>query len=149
VTRKASSRTPVRKTISPLLSALSRSSPTGDANPLLLKAFIALDALAQGKGSRGLFAILGQQLVVSENLCAAGYAKESLRTVREAHAALVRVEWDARANDEWHAKGDDYVALRAAVAVLEAQLLMAPRLEILAAELAMTRTLMRPPANHR
>jgi hypothetical protein len=112
----------------------------------LLKALIALDALFQGKGSRGLFATLGQQLVVSEKLCAAGYARDSLRIVREGHAALVRVEWDARENDEWHARGDDYAALRAAVAVLEAQLLTAPRLEILAAELEMTRALMRPRA---
>ncbi|KWU26394.1 hypothetical protein AS149_25740 [Burkholderia cenocepacia] len=123
---------------------MTRTTRAFGANPLLLKALIALDALQQGKGTRGLFTVLGRQLVVSENLCAAGYLQDMRKTVRQAHAALVRVDWDARPNDEWRASGEDYEALRAAVLVFDEQLLLAPREEILAAELQMNHALARP-----
>jgi hypothetical protein len=68
---------------------------------LLLKAFSTLDALHRGKGNQGVFAVLGQQLIVSERLCLAGYQQDELGTVRQAHAAMVRVDWDARSSGQW------------------------------------------------
>ncbi|MPW23031.1 hypothetical protein GCT13_41215 [Paraburkholderia sp. CNPSo 3157] len=93
----------------------------------MLKAFSTLDALHRGKGNRGVFAVLGQQLIVSERLCLAGYQQDELDTVRHAHAAMVRVDWDARDTGQWKIADTDYEAVRAALAVYEHQLTVVPR----------------------
>lgn len=138
VTRKTSPRKHVRTTISPLLGALTRTARAeAGANPLLLKAFVALDALYREKGTRGAFTVLGQQLVISERLCAAGYEAQHLRTVREAHAAMVRVDHDSHTNGVWKIAREEYAAVCDALGVYEKQLFSAPRETVVEATLAM------------
>lgn len=97
------------------------------ATSLLLRAFITLDALHRGKGSRGVFAVLGQQLVICERLCIEGYLAHELRTVRHAHAAMINSDVDARSSGQWILSGTDYEAVCAALDVFGRQLDIAPR----------------------
>jgi hypothetical protein len=106
---------------------------------LLLKAFSALDAMQKGKATRAVFATLGQQLIICDELCTAGFAKEQSKTVREAHAALVCADWDARSTGVWKLTDEDYEAVRSAVLVYENQLSSAPHLNVREAEQRMLR----------
>ncbi|MEX3983986.1 hypothetical protein AB4Y45_33915 [Paraburkholderia sp. EG287A] len=137
MSRKATIQKSVPKAIPLLLSKLAAGDVSTGPNALLLRAYIALDALHRGKGTKGLFITFGQQLVIAERLCVAGYEKDQLRALREAHAALVRVDWDARPSNEWKAAGEDYEALRVALQVYEAQLRVVPRSEVRIAQMAM------------
>ena len=137
MTRKTSARTPVRKSIPPLLGALAKPAGLSDSDLLHLKALVALDALHRGNGTSSLLASLGHNLIVSECLCVAGYEKERMPAVREGHAALVRVDMKSEETGRWEAKDGDYAALRAAVEVYGAQLRLAPRAEIRKAQLDM------------
>jgi hypothetical protein len=128
MTRKTSARSPARKAIPSLVGKLvAKTAVFSDLDNISLRAYIALDAFYRGKGSAGLLALIGRHLVVSENLCQAGYGADGLRTVREAHASLVRVDWDAQSGQEWRASGVDYEALRSAFVVYDEQLRIAPR----------------------
>jgi hypothetical protein len=128
MTRKTSARSSARKAVPSLVGKLvAKTAIFSDLDNISLRALIALDAFHRGKGSAGLLALMGRHLVVSENLCQAGYAPDSLRTVREAHASLVRVDWDAQSGQGWKAEGVDYEALRRAFAVYDEQLRTAPR----------------------
>ncbi|WP_152979218.1 hypothetical protein [Caballeronia cordobensis] len=128
-------RKPRSRSISPLLGSLLQ---VGDstADPLALKSWIALDALHRGRGSSNLLTSLCQQLLLSEELCLAGYQKARLSSVREAHAALVRLDWDAKSGIDWKAVGTDYDALRDALFVYDEQLRSAPRTRVRRAQLA-------------
>ena len=53
---------PVRKAVSPLLGKLMAAE--AELNPLLLKPYVALDALYRGKGSSGVVTMLGQHLIL-------------------------------------------------------------------------------------
>lgn len=112
---------------------------TDGRSVLLLKAFAALDAMHKGKGTRGVFASIGQQLIICDELCTAGFEKDERKTVREAHAALVRADWDARSTGVWSLTDTDYEAVRQAVLVYETQLRIAPHVDVLEAELRMVR----------
>ena len=146
MSRKATFQKSVPKAIPLLVSKFAASDASSGPNPLLLRAYIALDTLHRGKATRGLFTALGQHLVVAECLCAAGYEKDKLRPLREAHAALVRVDWDARSTNELKAAGEDYEALRTALHLYEVQLRVAPRSEVRLAQLAMMRMIGSPKA---
>jgi hypothetical protein len=108
-------------------------------NTLLLKAYTTLDALHRGKGTRMVFAALGQQMIICDELCTAGFASDSRRVVREAHAALVRADWDARSSEVWSLAGEDYEAVCAAMQVYETQLRTASPNEARQAEMGMLR----------
>lgn len=105
----------------------------------LLKAYAALDAMFHGKGTQALFASLGQQMITCDELCTAGFVKEARKVVLEAHAALVRSDWDARSSDVWALAGEDYEAVRLAMAVYELQMRITPQADLLQAELRMMR----------
>ena len=137
MTRKTSARTPVRKSIPPLLGALAKPAGLSDTDMLHLKTLVALDALHRGNGTSALLSNLGNNLIVSEGLCVAGYEKERMTAVREGHAALVRVDMKSAETGRWEAEGSDYAALRAAVEVYGAQLRVAPRAEVRKAQLDM------------
>jgi hypothetical protein len=147
VSRKAPSKPAVRKAIPRLLlGTLASEDPSAGANPLLLRVYIALDALQRGKGSNSLFLSLGQHLVIAEQLCRAGFEPDALTTLRRAHAALVRVDWDARSTGEWKADVDEYEALREAILVYEVQLRRAPREAVRLAQAGMSLLLADRPA---
>lgn len=128
MSRKQSARPSSRKAIPSLVGKLvAKTAVFSDLDNISLRAFVALDAFHRGKGSAGLLALMGRHLVVCENLCLAGYEPDSLRTVREAHASLVRIDWDAQSEKVWKAEGVDYDALRKAFVVYDDQLRIAPR----------------------
>jgi hypothetical protein len=119
---------PVRKALSPLLGKLM--AVEAEPNPLLLKPYVALDALYRGKGSSGVVMMLGQHLIISEQLCLAGFERTQLGPVRQAHAALVRIDGHAKVGGAWVAVEQDYEALRNALQVYERQLRIAPPMEV-------------------
>jgi hypothetical protein len=138
MTKKSSARPHGRKTVPSLIgSLLAKTAVFSELDNISLRALVALDAFHRGKGTIGLLALLGRHLVVCENLCEAGFEKESLRTVREAHAALVRVDWDAQNSAEWKAAGVDYEALREALSIYDRQLQRAPRGVVQQAQISM------------
>ena len=142
-----------------------------EPNLLLLQPYVALDVLCRGKGSSGIITILGQHLIISEQLCRAGFepaqlgpirqghaalvridgqAKEDGRAgfepaqlgpIRQGHAALVRIDGQAKEDGSWIAAGNDYEALRDALQVYDRQLTNAPATEIRMAHTAMSEML--------
>ena len=130
---------PVRKTVSPLLGKLMAAE--AEPNPLLLKPYVALDALYRGKGSSGVVTMLGQHLIMSEQLCLAGFEQAQLAPVRQGHAALVRIDGHAKAGGAWIAEGQDYEALRHALQVYERQLRVAPSMQVRTAQTVMVNNL--------
>ena len=124
MSRKSSTRNPVRNTVSPLLSKLL--AVEAEPNPLLLQPYVALDVLHRGKGSFGVVAILGQHLIVSEQLCQAGFEQAQLGAIRLGHAALVCIDSQAEESGVWIADGKEYEALRNALLVYDRQLRVAP-----------------------
>ena len=110
---------------------------------LLLNSLIALDALHRGKATKGLLTLLGQQLLMSEALCLAGYEQACLQPVREGHAALVSVDWEAASKSAPCATGAEYQALREALIIYDVQLQSAPRADVEDAQLATLSRLVR------
>ncbi|MFM0140428.1 hypothetical protein [Caballeronia grimmiae] len=141
--RKASKREPVKKPISRLLGSLMGGVNESSPAPLLLKSLIALDALHRGKATTSLLTLLAQQLLVAEELCAAGYQSSHSALLREAHSALIRVYSQATSKSDLKASGDNYEALRDALIVYDVQLNSAPRARIRDAEIAALSRLIR------
>lgn len=56
--------------------------------------------------------------------------------MREPHAALVKLDWDAASMDRWQATEAEYVTLRDALVVYDDQLGSAPRAQVRDAQLA-------------
>lgn len=113
-----------------------------EPNPLLLlQPYVALDVLYRGKGTSGVVTILGQHLIISEQLCRAGFEQAQLGPVRQGHAALVRIDGQAKEDGTWVAAGPDYEALRDALQVYDRQLRMAPATDIRMAHTAMANML--------
>lgn len=108
---------------------------------LLLQPYVALDVLCRGKGSSGIVTILGQHLIISEQLCRAGFEHAQLGPIRQGHAALVRIDGQAKEDGSWIAEGLEYEALRDALQVYDRQLRLAPATEIRMAHAAMTEML--------
>ncbi|WP_126223336.1 hypothetical protein [Burkholderia ambifaria] len=132
-------RKPVRKTVSPLLGKLMATEV--EPSLLLLQPYVALDVLCRGKGSSGIITILGQHLIISEQLCRAGFEPAQLGPIRQGHAALVRIDGQAKEDGSWIAAGNDYEALRDALQVYDRQLSNAPATEIRMAHTAMSEML--------
>ena len=80
-------------------------------------------------------------MIISEQLCLAGFERAQLVPVRQAHAALVRIDGHANVNGAWIAVGQDYEALRNALQVYERQLRIAPPMEVRMAQTVMVTTL--------
>lgn len=132
----STTRKPVRKTVSPLLGKL-MAAEAGPNPLLLLQPYVALDVLYRGRGSSGVVTILGQHLILSEQLCLAGFEQAQLARVRQGHAALVRIDGQAKAGGAWIAEGQDYETLRHALQVYERQLCVAPPAEVRIAQATM------------
>ncbi|WP_157696306.1 hypothetical protein [Caballeronia temeraria] len=132
--RTNASRKPVRKSVSPLLASLVQAGDSSIANSLMLRSWIALDALHRGAATANQLTLLAQQLLISEELCLSGYQKSRLQSVRKAHAALVQLDWNTQPNSDCKAPAIEYEALREALVVYDAQLRSAPRAQVRAAE---------------
>ncbi|RQR65435.1 hypothetical protein DIE18_03000 [Burkholderia sp. Bp9125] len=109
-----------------------------EPNLLLLQPYVALDVLCRGKGTSGVVTILGQHLIISEQLCRAGFERAQLGPIRQGHAALVRIDGQAKENGSWRAEGQNYEALRDALLVYDRQLSNAPATEVRMAHTAMS-----------
>jgi hypothetical protein len=131
------------KTVSPLLSALTsrHSGPLSISELTLLRCYIALDALHRGVGSNSLFAVLGQHLIMSINLCKQGYHVERFTIVREAQQGLLRLRKQVDETTDWTPDEDTYRALCNALGVLEDQLTQAPMDQFVRARALMLRLL--------
>lgn len=142
MSNKSASRKIARRSVSPLLSSLLRAGDTDSTNPISLKSWIALDALHRGRATDSLLTLLCQQLLISEELCKAGYLEARLTCIREAYAALVRLNKSANSNSELRAVGADYEALCHALVIYDAQLLGASCNHVREAQLVMASRLL-------
>jgi len=128
VSKKSSRRNPVRRGISPLLGALVREATPTAQHPALLQAFVALDAFKSGHGGGGLFVELAQLYVVSEKLCERGYYQERLSECKKAQEAICAMESRYPSeNNDWAASPEEYDWMRAGVALLDEQLMIASK----------------------
>jgi hypothetical protein len=121
------------KTASPLLSALAarQTGALSSTQDALLRCYVALDAMRRGNGSRSLFAVLGQHLIMAINLCKQGYRTDRFPDIRAAQQGLLRLR--QQAPDDWSLDEEAYHALRIALCVFEEQLLQAPTAQVVQA----------------
>lgn len=119
------------KTVSPLLSALNarQSGTLSSTDDALLRCYAALDALRRGAGSRGLFSILGQHLILAINLCKYGYKVECFPAIRAAQQGLLDMRKQPEP-DDWTLSDETYRALCDALRVLGEQLVQAPTAQV-------------------
>ncbi|MDR5784404.1 hypothetical protein QCE63_33825 [Caballeronia sp. LZ065] len=80
--------------------------------------------------------LLAQQLLISEELCVAGYERARLESVREGLAALVRVDVRVTSNSHCILAGADYEVLREALVIYDVQLRTARPARVRDAQLA-------------
>ncbi|WP_159839055.1 hypothetical protein [Burkholderia sp. 8Y] len=133
----------VRKAVSRLPESLVGGVDAKSSDSLPLKALIALDALSRGSATTSLLTLLAQQILISEQLCAAGYEDSKVELVRKAYIALVHVYSDASPDGGVGLGAADYEALREALIVYDTQLSSAPRCRVRDAELATVARLIR------
>jgi hypothetical protein len=86
---------------------------------------------------------LGRHFLVSEELCRLGLAAQELDYVESAHAAMVQLDANEHATDGWTIGDDDYLRLRVALSILDAQLSAASLEMIARAEARMVEGLMK------
>jgi hypothetical protein len=87
--------------------------------------------MRRGAGSRSLFAVLGQHLIMSINLCKQGYSADRFPDIRAAQQGLLRLR--QQDPDDWSLDDDAYQALCIALCVFEEQLLRAPTAQVIQA----------------
>ncbi|MDB5783668.1 MAG: hypothetical protein JWQ50_3583 [Caballeronia mineralivorans] len=140
---------PHRKTTLIAMSPLLRSLTYAQAalgpvvTSMLLRCYSALDAFRRGYGSRELFATLGRQLLMAEELARLGYEAHALSNFELAHAALMHLNEAERCGRGWTVCDTDYVKICAALAVYSEQLSRASLIDIAKAEAAMLEGLLR------
>lgn len=111
--QKISPRKHVQHSISPLLAAVAKRTSLSPAfrNKILLRCYIALDALSQNKASRELFVLLGQFVLISQALTAMGYSSEARPQLTLARTALIQVGERAVASGVWGFLEPEYLLL--------------------------------------
>jgi hypothetical protein len=102
-----------RPAMSPLLHALtfSRAAHEPVTQAMLLQCYTGLDAFRRGHGSRKLFATLGRQLLVAEELCRFGYRPDEIGCIKGAHAAMMHIDALEKEGGEWLIDDVDYAWL--------------------------------------
>src|SRR5260370_20805010 len=91
--RKAPTRSRGTPSISPLLAAVAKRTaiPPALRDRILLRCYIALDALNRSKASQELFVMLGQLVLMAEALTALGYSPEAKPHLLLARTSLIKV----------------------------------------------------------
>jgi hypothetical protein len=110
--------------MSPLLHALtfSRAAHEPVTQAILLQCYTGLDAFRRGHGSRELFATLGRQLLIAEELCRFGYRPDEIWCIKGAHAAMMHIDAVEKEGGEWLIDDVDYARLCRAFETFDHQL---------------------------
>jgi hypothetical protein len=103
------------------------------ADETMLGCYVVLDAIRRGVGTNALFSILGQHMLLAQNLCRQGYQTARFEVVRSAQRALLVLRQRAETSSSWELDDVGYKALCAGLNVLAEQLKTAPTDEIVAA----------------
>jgi hypothetical protein len=116
-----------RKTISPLLSALTGKVPLQPAKAvnLALKPYLALDCFARTQGNNYLYGTLVQYALISQYLCNKGYLRENLDIAVKASEELVPVAARCIRNGVWALLPSEHKSLCDVLATFHAQLAIA------------------------
>jgi hypothetical protein len=89
---------------------------------ILLRCYIALDALSRGKASREQFVLLGQVVLMSQALTGMGYLPEARPQLLLARTALIQVHERAANSGVWGFLEPEYLLLRESVGQFAGQL---------------------------
>jgi hypothetical protein len=113
--------------MSPLLRVLtsSRNAHEPITQATLLQCYTGLDAFRRGHGSRELFARLGGQLLVAEELCRFGYHPDDIGCIQGAHAAMKHIAAVEKEGGVWLLRDVDYAWLCRAFETFSRQLSVA------------------------
>jgi hypothetical protein len=101
---------------------------------MLLQAYLALDAFRRRHGSRNLFTILAQHLIVAEELCRLGHQPDAMADIEAAEGAMVNIDATEKAEGAWLIHDTDYVTLCLALEIFAEQLSTAPIGDIVKAQ---------------
>jgi hypothetical protein len=104
---------------------------------ILLRCYIALDALSQSKASREQFVLLGQFVLMSQALMGMGYLPEARPQFILARTALVHVHERAGNSGIWGFLEPEYLLLRESVTRFACQLESASYEHVAKAEIEM------------
>jgi hypothetical protein len=118
--------------------------PAALRDRILLRCYIALDALNRSRASRELFVMLGQFVLMAEALTALEYLPEAKPQLLLARTSLVKVHERAADSGNWGFLETEYLLLRECVACFAAQLDFASYENVLKAETAMLAYLATP-----
>ena len=142
---KSRTRKHTHPAMSPLLRALtfSRAAHEPVTQAMLLQCYVGLDAFRRGHGSRELFTTLGRQLLVAEELCLIGYQPDQISDIREALAAMVRIDTASKEDGVWLMGDAEYGWLCIAFEIFGRQLSLASLDSIAKAETRMVEGLLK------
>ena len=146
---KSRTRKHTHPAMSPLLRALtfSRAAHEPVTQAMLLQCYVGLDAFRRGHGSRELFTTLGRQLLVAEELCLIGYQPDQISDIREALAAMVRIDTINKKDGVWLMGDVEHAWLCVAFEIFGRQLCVASLDSIAKAETRMVEGLLRAERN--
>ncbi|MFL9966905.1 hypothetical protein PQR02_39395 [Paraburkholderia sediminicola] len=134
-----------RPAMSPLLHALtfSRAAHEPVTQAMLLQCYTGLDAFRRGHGSRELFATLGRQLLIAEELWRFGYRPDEIGYIKGAHAAMMHIDAVEKEGGVWLIDDADYAWLCQAFETFDRQLSVASLGGIAKAEAKMVEGLLK------
>lgn len=113
-----------RKTVSPLLSALTGKVPLQPHQVvnLALKPYLALDCFSRNQGSNFLYGTLVQYALVSQYLCNKGHLRENLALTEKASEELVPVAARCIRNGVWALLPSEHKSMCDVLATFHSQL---------------------------
>jgi hypothetical protein len=110
---------------------------------ILLRCYIALDALNRGQASQDVYALLGQFLLMGEALTAMGYSSEAKPHFLAARSSLYQVH-ERAAGGVWALLEPEYLVVSESIAWFAAQLDSVSYEHLLEAEVEMRAYLAAP-----
>lgn len=113
-----------KKTVSPLLSALTGKVPLQPPQVvnLALKPYLALDCFSRNQGSNFLYGTLVQYALVAQYLCNKGYLRENLALTEKASEELVPVAARCIRNGVWALLPSEHKSICDVLATFHGQL---------------------------
>jgi hypothetical protein len=117
--------------------------PPSFRDRILLRCYIALDALNRGQASQDVYALLGQFLLMGEALTAMGYSSEAKPHFLAARSSLYQVH-ERAAGGVWALLEPEYLVVSESIAWFAAQLDSVSYEHLLEAEVEMRAYLAAP-----
>lgn len=145
MSKKPRPRKRTQPTMSPLLRALtySRAAHEPVTRAMLLHAYVSLDAIRRGHGSRDLFTTLARQLLVAEAICRLGHQPAAMADIEAAQEAMTHIDAANKAVGAWLISGTDYTLLCLALEIFAEQLSSASLGDIAKAETQILESVLR------